>query len=106
MATLLTDIEAFLRANPSFSATSLGDRALGDRHFVRQLRNGRRVWPETEEKVRAFMLAVSPVESVDSPAGDMDAADNGVEYIAQLEPELPIGSPEEPELPMVQGVVA
>lgn len=52
---LLDDIEVFLEGNREISATSLGDRALGDRHFVRQLRNGRRVWPETEAKVRAFM---------------------------------------------------
>ena len=51
---LLEDIEAFLEANP-ISATALGNLALGDRHFVRQLRMGRRVWPETEKKVRAFM---------------------------------------------------
>ncbi len=54
---LLDDIEVFLEGNREISATSLGDRALGDRHFVRQLRNGRRVWPETEAKVRAFMAA-------------------------------------------------
>jgi len=52
---LLDDIEAFLATHEDISATALGDRALGDRHFVRQLRLGRRVWPETEEKVRAFM---------------------------------------------------
>jgi hypothetical protein len=52
---LLDDIEAFLEANADVSPTALGDRALGDRHFVRQLRGGRRVWPETEAKVRQFM---------------------------------------------------
>ena len=51
---LLNDIEAFLEKH-EMSPTALGDRALGDRHFVRQLRQGRRVWPETEGKVRAFM---------------------------------------------------
>lgn len=51
---LLEDIEAFLEAH-EVSATSLGQQALGDRHFVRQLRMGRRVWPETEAKVRRFM---------------------------------------------------
>lgn len=52
---LLEDIEAFLIEHEGISATALGDRALGDRHFVRQLRQGRRVWPETEEKIRSFM---------------------------------------------------
>lgn len=54
---LLEDIEAFLERHETVSATSLGDQALGDRHFVRQLRQGRRVWPETERKVREFMRA-------------------------------------------------
>lgn len=51
---LLEDIEAFLETH-EISATALGHQALGDRHFVRQLRMGRRVWPETETKVRQFM---------------------------------------------------
>jgi len=55
MAILLDDIEAFLARTPAISATRLGDAALGDRHFVHQLRRGRRVWPETEKKVRGFM---------------------------------------------------
>jgi hypothetical protein len=54
---LLDDIEEFLREHDDLSPTALGDRSLGDRHFVRQLRNGRRVWPETEAKVREFMAA-------------------------------------------------
>lgn len=58
MDQLLGDIEAFLARNPTFSPTRFGDEALGDRHFVRQLRGGRRVWPETEAKVRAFMAGV------------------------------------------------
>lgn len=56
---LLDDIEAFLLEHQDISPTALGDRALGDRHFVRQLRNGRRVWPETEAKVRQFMADIS-----------------------------------------------
>lgn len=44
-------------ADHNVSATAFGDAALGDRHFVRQLRAGRRVWPETEAKVRTFMAA-------------------------------------------------
>lgn len=58
MAKLLPDIEAFLAAN-RLSPTRFGDEALGDRHFVRQLRDGRRVWPETEKKVRDFMAGYS-----------------------------------------------
>lgn len=54
MAQLLPDVEAFL-ASHRLSPTRFGDEALGDRHFVRQLRGGRRVWPETEAKVRKYM---------------------------------------------------
>lgn len=35
--------------------SALGRAAVNDWAFVRQLRAGRRVWPETEAKVRAFM---------------------------------------------------
>lgn len=62
---LIDDIEVFLLKH-EISATSLGDRALGDRHFVRQLRSGREVWPRTERKVRAYMDAVA--SSVDREA--------------------------------------
>lgn len=54
MAQLLNDVEAFLKAT-GMAPTRLGGEALGDYHFVRQLREGRRVWPETEAKVRAYM---------------------------------------------------
>lgn len=54
MSTLLSEIEAFLTAH-NMAATRFGDDALGDRHFVHQLRKGRRTWSETEAKVRRFM---------------------------------------------------
>lgn len=52
--TLLEDIEKFLERH-SLSATALGQNALGDRHFVRQLRAGRDVRMSTVERVRKFM---------------------------------------------------
>lgn len=51
---LLDDIEAFLDTH-NLAPSTFGDEALGDRKFVVQLRNGRRLWPETEAKVRRFM---------------------------------------------------
>jgi hypothetical protein len=74
---LLNDIEAFLSEHDEISPTALGDRALGDRHFVRQVRAGRRVWPETEAKVRRFMADYEagppsrepPSSSITNPAG-------------------------------------
>lgn len=41
-------------------AATFGDLVMRDRHLVRQLRNGRRLWPETEAKVRAFMAEYRP----------------------------------------------
>jgi len=57
--TLLTDIEAFLGTH-SMAPTRFGVEALADRHFVKQLRAGRRVWPETEARVRLFMATYRP----------------------------------------------
>lgn len=54
--TLLDDIEEFLERS-ALSATALGQQALGDRHFVRQLRAGRDVRMSTVQKVRQFMEA-------------------------------------------------
>jgi hypothetical protein len=54
MTPLLSDVEAFLDTH-KMAPTKFGADALGDRHFVRQLREGRRVWPETESRVRRFM---------------------------------------------------
>lgn len=62
MAQLLHDIEAFM-AQHNLAPTRFGDEALGDRHFVKQLRAGRRVWPETEQKVRDFMAAYEPAQA-------------------------------------------
>jgi hypothetical protein len=56
MSPLLDDIEAFLETH-NLGHRSFGVGAVNDGHFVEDLRNGRRVWPETEAKVRAFMKA-------------------------------------------------
>lgn len=40
--------------------TRLGLLALNDKAFVGQVENGRRVWPETEAKVRKFMAEYEP----------------------------------------------
>lgn len=55
MGSLLSEIELFI-ASHDLSEWQLGEGALNDRRFVKELRRGRRVWPETEAKVRAFML--------------------------------------------------
>lgn len=52
--TLLTDIEAFLEEN-GMGPSYFGKRAVGNSELVERLRGGRRVWPDTEAKIRAFM---------------------------------------------------
>lgn len=54
MDTLLNDIKAFCAAH-SISHTRFGEMALNDKPFISQLEGGRRVWPETEDRVRSFM---------------------------------------------------
>ena len=52
-------IEAFLTLHDMAPVTF--DRlAAKDPHFVRDIRGGRRVWPETDAKIRAFMANHSP----------------------------------------------
>lgn len=67
MDTLLTDIEAFMVLHEMGAAT-FGDQAMKDRHLVRQLRNGRRLWPETEAKVRQFMDSYQPAPATERAA--------------------------------------
>ncbi len=50
----LTDIEKFL-SDTGMSASYFGKVAAGNSELVARLREGRRTWPETEKKVRAFM---------------------------------------------------
>lgn len=61
---LLTEIEAFLSsADVSLTEITFGRRALNDGHFVSDLREGRRVWPETAKKIRAFIAAYKPEQT-------------------------------------------
>jgi hypothetical protein len=59
MQQLLNDIELFLSTH-GMKPTAFGEKALGDKHLVRQLRAGRRVWPETENSIRQFMVSYRP----------------------------------------------
>ncbi|OAN52829.1 hypothetical protein [Sphingobium sp. TCM1] len=67
MDTLLSDIEAFLKAQ-ALGAATFGDLVMKDRHLVRQLRNGRRLWPETERKIRHFMATYRPAKTAEKAA--------------------------------------
>lgn len=55
-STLLSEIEAFLAIpHIGISATRFGIEAVNDSKFVSELKNGRRMWPETVAKVREYM---------------------------------------------------
>lgn len=54
MATLLDEITLFCETH-GLKPTRFGELALNDKPFVSQLKTGRRMWPETEAKVRRFM---------------------------------------------------
>lgn len=56
---MVSAVEAFLDRT-SMSPVTFGREAMNDPHFVRDLRKGRRVWPETDEKVRTFMATYRP----------------------------------------------
>lgn len=59
MQQLLEDIELFLSSH-AMRPSTFGEKVMGDKHLVKQLRGGRRVWPETEQKIRQFMVSYRP----------------------------------------------
>ena len=56
---LLNDIDAFLRVH-KLSDSAFGRQAVNDWKLIRQLRAGRRLWPDTEGRVRTFMAGYRP----------------------------------------------
>lgn len=54
MPNLLDNIDAFI-ATHGLSESQFGVAAVNDKNLVRDLRTGRRLWPETESRVRNFM---------------------------------------------------
>lgn len=74
---LLADIIAFTSKADRMSEVTFGRKALRDPHFVRDLKNGRQVFPTTEARVRDFMRrydddATSP-STVKAPENSSDA---------------------------------
>ncbi|MGA7711471.1 MAG: hypothetical protein WCA81_06185 [Rhizomicrobium sp.] len=58
---LLAEIEAFLaRPDVDLPVTGFGRAVMHDGKFVADLRKGRRGWPETAEKIRAFIRDYTP----------------------------------------------
>lgn len=59
MPDLLTEIRLFCETH-GITPTRFGELALNDKPFVSQLERGRRLWPETEQRVRLFMASYKP----------------------------------------------
>jgi hypothetical protein len=53
---LLAEIEAFL-AQTGMGESYFGKKATGNSEIVSRLRNGGRVWPDTEQRARDYMAA-------------------------------------------------
>lgn len=62
MTDLIHDIEAFCERQ-NLSPWQFGILALNDKPFVKQIREGRRVWPGTEAKIRHFMATYRPKDT-------------------------------------------
>jgi hypothetical protein len=61
MSTLIDEISAFIEAH-SITERQFGEMAMNDKNLVPQMRGEkgsrpRRIWPETEAKIRQFMDA-------------------------------------------------
>lgn len=65
--TLSRMIDRFLKRT-GCAPTTLGRGALGDPSFVTELRNGRRVWPDTERKVRDWMREFEAAQAAERKA--------------------------------------
>lgn len=64
---LLAEIEAFVK-EAGITEITFGRKAMADPHFVRDLRKGRRMWPETETRVRDWMANNQPAPAQDAAA--------------------------------------
>lgn len=66
---LLDDIKAFCGTH-EMSIWQFGEKAMNDKSFVKNLEGDppRRMWPETEAKVRRFMATYKPEPQRDAAA--------------------------------------
>lgn len=53
---LLDEIDTFIRVH-RLSESAFGRLAINDWKLIRQLQAGRRLWPDTEQRVRGFMAS-------------------------------------------------
>ena len=55
---ILRQIDAYL-AKTGMAETTLGRKALNDGKAIKQLRQGRRMWPETLTRLREFLSSAN-----------------------------------------------
>jgi hypothetical protein len=53
---IILEIDSFIKTN-KMAESYFGRKAANDWKLVRQLRAGRRLWPDTETRIRAFMAS-------------------------------------------------
>lgn len=56
---ILNEIDAFCEAH-GMTESTFGRKAAKDWKLIKELRSGRRLWPETEQKLRDFMVTYRP----------------------------------------------
>lgn len=61
---IIREVEGFI-AKTGMAESTLGRKALNDGKAIARLREGKRMWPETIEKLRAFIAAETPSASDD-----------------------------------------
>lgn len=66
-STFLRDIKAFCGTH-DLSIWQFGELAMNDKSFVKNMEDGRRIWPETESKVKLFMATYRPPRAQDAAA--------------------------------------
>lgn len=71
---LLSEVEAFL-VESGLGEHRFGILAVRNGRLVERLRDGRRIWPDTEEKVRAFIRSRRKIarKSASHPHGEAAA---------------------------------
>lgn len=74
---LVAEIEAFM-ALADMTETSFGRRAMGDPHFVRDVRGKRRLWPQTIAKVREFIAAHALADTAAQHGTSPDASQENI----------------------------
>jgi hypothetical protein len=67
MHKFLADIQTYCDA-VGISTGTFGSYALNDGKFFARIASGKRCWPETEERARAYMAANPPRSVADTPA--------------------------------------